>query len=122
MLLIINCHLSERMLLPEVVLLLSCLAVVTSAAGVLEGKDIEKDCKGDSCGTLYLLTDSDEEVGLFKGTHERVKARDVKKARVVGSGCFKIFKNRGHKGSSFLVKGSGILKLSEHGHSWTTVK
>merc|ERR1712203_187139 len=47
---------------------------------------------------------------------------DVKKARVVGSGCFKIFKNRGHKGAAFLVKGSGTLELSEHGHTWTTVK
>ena len=96
--------------------------MVTGGAGILEGKDIEKDCKADSCGTLYLLTDSDEEVGLYKGTHKQVKAKDVKKARVVGSGCLKIFKNRGHKGSSFLVKGSGILKLSEHGHEWTTVK
>jgi len=96
--------------------------VVTGGAGILEGKDIEKDCKADSCGTLYLLTDSDEEVGLYKGTHEKVKAKNVYKARVTGSGCFKIFKNKGHKGSSFLVKGSGILKLSEHGHTWTAVK
>merc|ERR1711951_10879 len=51
-----------------------------------------------------------------------VKAKNVKKARVVGSGCFKIFKNPRHKGSAFLVKGSGILDLSEHGHTWTTVK
>jgi hypothetical protein len=65
---------------------------------------------------------SEGEVGLYKGTHEKVKAKDVKKARVVGSGCFKIFKNRGHKGAAFLVKGSGTLELSEHGHTWTTVK
>jgi len=109
------------MLLPVVILLLPCLTVVTGGAGVLEGKDIDPGCQ-DSCGTLYLLTGSDEEVGLFKGTHEKVKAKDVKKARVVGSGCFKIFKNRGHKGAAFLVKGSGTLELSEHGHTWTTVK
>jgi len=108
-------------MLPATILLLPCLAVVTGN-GVLEGGDIDPDCQGDSCGTLYLLNGSEGEVGLYKGTHERVKAKDVKKARVVGSGCFKIFKNRGHKGSAFLVKGSGILDLSEHGHSWTTVK
>merc|ERR1719347_1876463 len=103
------------MLLPELILLLFCLAVITSGARVLEGKEIDKvECKGDSCGTLYLLTDTNEEVGMFKGTHTKVKAKDVKKARVVGSGCFKIFKNRGHKGAAFLVKGSGTLELSEH--------
>ena len=111
------------MLLPEVFLLLPCLAKVASGAGVLEGKEIDKvECEGDSCGTLYLLTGTDEEVGMFKGTHTKVKAKNVKKARVVGSGCFMIFKNRGFKGSAFFVKGSGILDLSEHGHTWTTVK
>ena len=111
------------MLLSVLILLLPCLTVVlTAGAGVLEGKGIDADCQGNSCGTLYLLTGSEEEVGLFKGTHDKVKAKNVKKARVVGSGCFKIFKNPKHKGSAFLVKGSGILDLSEHGHSWTTVK
>jgi hypothetical protein len=110
------------MLLSVVILLLPCLTVQTGGAGVLSGRGIDPDCQAASCGTLYLLTDSDEEVGSFKGTHQKVKAKDVKKARVVGSGCFKIFKNRGHKGSAFLVKGSGILDLSEHGHTWTTVK
>ena len=111
------------MLLQEaILLLLPCLAVLTSGAGVLEGRDIEMDCQGNSCGTLYLLTGTDEEVGMYKGTHERVKAKNVMKARVVGSGCFKIFKTPRHKGSEFVVKGSGILVLSEHGHTWTTVK
>ena len=122
-LLVTHCHLSATMLLPEFILLLFCLAVVTSGARVLEGKEIDKvECQGDSCGTLYLLTDTNEEVGMFKGTHTKVKAKNVKKARIVGSGYFKIFKNKGFKGSEFLVKGSGILDLSEHGHTWTTVK
>merc|ERR1711874_593779 len=61
--------------------------------------------------------------GLYKGTHEKVKgAKEVKKARVVGSGCFKIFKSKGFKSSAFLVKGSGIHDLAENGHTWTTVK
>merc|ERR1712012_344208 len=47
---------------------------------------------------------------------------EVKKARVVGSGCFKIFKSKGFKSSAFLVKGSGIHDLAENGHTWTTVK
>ena len=104
------------------ILLLPCIAVVTGNGAVLDGADIDPDCQGDACGTLYLLNGSEDEVGLYKGSHARVKAKDVRKARVVGSGCFKIFKNRGHKGSAFLVKGSGILDLSEHGHTWTTVK
>ena len=96
--------------------------ILTGGAGVLEGASIDADCPGDSCGTLYLLTGSEEEVGMYKGTHEKVKAKNVKKAGVVGSGCYKIFKGKGFKGSAFLVKGSAILDLSEYGHTWTTVK
>ena len=114
--------LSEITMLYATILLLPCIAVVTGNGAVLAGADIDPDCQGDACGTLYLLNGSEGEVGLYKGSHARVKAKDVKKARVVGSGCFKIFKNRGHKGQAFLVKGSGILDLSEHGHTWTTVK
>jgi len=111
------------MFLSVLILLLPCLTVVTGGAGVLEGADIDPDCKADQCGTLYLLKDTDEEVGLYKGTHEKVKgAKEVKKARVVGSGCFKIFKSKGFKSSAFLVKGSGIHDLAENGHTWTTVK
>ena len=62
------------MMLPKAFLPLVCLTVVTSGAGVLEG--IDKDCNGDSCGTLYLLTDTHEEVGMFKGTHTKVKAKN----------------------------------------------
>jgi len=109
-------------MLHAAILLLPCFAVVSGNGAVLVGADIPADCQGNTCGTLYLLNGSEKEVGLYKGTHEKVKAKDVKKARVVGQGCFKIFKNRAHKGSAFLVKGSGILDLSEHGHTWTTVK
>ena len=109
-------------MIPAAILLLPCIAVVAGNGAVLVGGDIDPDCQADACGTLYLLTGSDEEVGMYKGTHQKVKAKDVKKARVVGSGCFKIFKNPRHKGSAFLVKGSGILDLNEHGHTWTTVK
>ena len=96
--------------------------ILTGGAGVLEGADIDADCPGDPCGTLYLLTGSEEEVGMYKGTHEKVKAKNVKKARVVGSGCYKIFKGKGFKGSAFLVKGLAIFDLREHGYTWTTVK
>ena len=109
-------------MLTAAILLLPCLAVVTGNGAVIVGKDIDPSCEGDACGTLYLLTDSDEEAGLYKGTHEKVKVKDVKKARVVGLGCFKIFKSRNFKSSAFLVKGSGVLDLSEEGHTWTTVK
>merc|ERR1711953_659582 len=90
-------------MLTAAILLLPCLAVVTGNGAVIVGKDIDPSCEGDACGTLYLLTDSDEEAGLYKGTHEKVKVKDVKKARVVGLGCFKIFKSRNFKSSAFLV-------------------
>ena len=68
------------MFLSVLILLLPCLTVVTGGAGVLEGADIDPDCKADQCGTLYLLKDTDEEVGLYKGTHEKVKgAKEVRK-------------------------------------------
>merc|ERR1712107_157230 len=47
---------------------------------------------------------------------------DVEKAKVVGSGCFMIYKGKGFSGPSVKIEGASPLTLKEQGHSWTTVK
>merc|ERR1711962_1714405 len=43
-------------------------------------------------------------------------------ARVVGIGCFTIFKGKDFSGSSIMATSSTRLMFVEHGHHWSTVK
>merc|ERR1711972_27091 len=79
------------------------------------------DCDGEDCATLYLITSGGVEVA-HKGTSSKIKQKDVEKAKVVGSGCFMIYKGKGFSGPSIKIEGASPLTLKEQGHSWTTVK
>ena len=97
------------------------LVVLPVKGQVMEGVEVSKGgCEGD-CGTLFLeLTDGTEEE--LKGTQNKVKVKDVEKARVVGTGCFMIFKSKDFKSSHYKVDGTEIHNLKDKGVSWTTVK
>ena len=100
-------------------LLLCCLAGLR-AQGVLDTGEIGTiGCKGD-CATLELTT-ANGSTEQHKGTNNKVKIKDVVKARVVGTGCFMVHKSKDFKGSKFLVEGGNEYLLKDH-ISWTTVK
>ena len=97
------------------------LVVLPVKGQVMEGAEVVKDgCEGE-CGTLYLEIADGTEVEL-KGTQDQVKVKGVQKARVVGTGCFMIFKSKDFKSSHYKVDGTEIHNLKEKGVSWTTVK
>ena len=109
---------------PFLLLLLPCLTILPSAAQscVLGcGPLIPRGCEGGQCASLYLHTNTGEQLEV-KGTHEKVKLKNVEQARVVGEGCFVIYKGKGFAGSSFKVDGTTTGVLGDAGHTWTTVK
>merc|ERR1712203_1266125 len=63
------------------------------------------DCDGEDCATLYLITSGGVEVA-HKGTSSKIKQKDVEKAKVVGSGCFMIYKGKGFSGPSVKIEGA----------------
>ena len=79
------------------------------------------NCEGEDCATLYLITSSGEEVA-HKGTNSKIKQKDVEAAKVVGMGCFMIYKGKGFSGPSIKIEGASPLSLKDEGHTWTTVK
>ena len=112
--------------MPKLHLLLAGLAFMGvkggAEGGVFEGNGISTmDCDGEDCATLYLITSGGVEVA-HKGTSSKIKQKDVEKAKVVGSGCFMIYKGKGFSGPSIKIEGASPLTLKEQGHSWTTVK
>jgi len=112
--------------MPKLHLLLAGLAFLGvkggAEGGVFEGNGISTmDCDGEDCATLYLITSGGVEVA-HKGTSSKIKQKDVEKAKVVGSGCFMIYKGKGFSGPSIKIEGASPLTLKEQGHSWTTVK
>ena len=107
----------------ELHLLLVALAFLGKMeAQVITGTEISTiNCEGEDCATLYLITSSGEEVA-HKGTNSKIKQKDVEGARVVGLGCFMIYKGKGFSGPSIKVEGASPLSLKDQGHTWTTVK
>merc|ERR1719489_236680 len=57
-----------------------------------------------------------------KGTNSKIKQKDVEAAKVVGMGCFMIYKGKGFSGPSVKIEGASPLSLKAEGHTWTTVK
>ena len=106
-----------------ITLLHTITAGFSSSASVLNGRDMDNSgCTGDQCATLYLLTSTGEEISL-RGTTTRTRQRGVVGARIVGTGCFTIYKGRDFSGPNLMVGGSrNMLQLADEGHSWTTVK
>jgi len=108
----------------ELHLLLATLAFLSSRVEgqVITGTEISTiNCEGEDCATLYLITSSGEEVA-HKGTNSKIKQKDVEGARVVGMGCFMIYKGKGFSGPSAKIEGASPLTLKDEGHTWTTVK
>jgi len=107
----------------ELHLLLVALAFLGKMeAQVITGTEISTiNCEGEDCATLYLITSSGEEVA-HKGTNSKIKQKDVEGARVVGLGCFMIYKGKGFSGPSIKIEGASPLSLKDQGHTWTTVK
>ena len=110
------------MMMLAIVLLHTAITGFSSSAAVLDGKGLEaSECSDEDCATLYLLTSTGEEIPIKK-TISKMKQKDVAGARVVGSGCFTIFKGKSFSGSSITVAPPTKLMLAEQGHHWTTVK
>ena len=92
-----------------IVLLHTAITAFSSSAAVLDGKGLEaSECSEEDCATLYLVTSNGEEIPI-KNTISKMKEKDVAGARVVGNGCFTIFKGKGFSGSSITVASSTKL-------------
>ena len=105
-----------------IALLHTLIAGFSSSAAVLDGRTKESsECSGQDCGSLYLLKSTGEEV-LLESSIPRMKEKDVVGARVVGIGCFTIFKGKDFSGSSIMATSSTRLMFVEQGHHWSTVK
>ena len=107
-------------------LLCLCLAIRSEGCnnnGVFGGDCIEKeiDCVGDSCATLYLTPKNGETVAV-RGNEKNVKHKNIVSAKVVGTGCFQIYKGRNFRSSVFLVSGAGEHELAALGHEWSSVR
>ena len=107
----------------ELHLLSVALAFIRTVEGqVITGTEISTiNCEGEDCATLYLITSGGDEVA-HKGTNSKIKQKDVEGARVVGMGCFMIYKGKGFSGPSAKIEGASPLSLQDQGHTWTTVK
>jgi hypothetical protein len=107
----------------ELHLLSVALAFICTVEGqVITGTEISTiNCEGEDCATLYLITSGGDEVA-HKGTNSKIKQKDVEGARVVGMGCFMIYKGKGFSGPSAKIEGASPLSLQDQGHTWTTVK
>lgn len=108
----------------ELHILLFALAFLSSRVEgqALTGTEMSTiNCDGEDCATLYLITSSGEEVA-HKGTNSKIKQKDVEAAKVVGMGCFMIYKGKGFSGPSVKIEGASPLSLKDEGHTWTTVK
>ena len=92
-------------------------------SSVILGREISREsgCEERNCATIYICSSTGEESAL-QGTHVKIKQKDVSSVRVVGLGCFKIFKSRRFKGSNTIVGSSGVYVLKEQGHSWTSIR
>ena len=107
--------------------MIELLSVALAFIGTIEGQVITGteistiNCEGEDCATLYLITSGGDEVA-HKGTNSKIKQKDVEGARVVGMGCFMIFKGKGFSGPSAKIEGASPLSLQDQGHTWTTVK
>jgi len=113
-----------KMYVLVLILLWSLVTLASSSIcrGSLCAPDIDsKSCHGDECGTLYLYTNTGEEI-ILKGTESNIKHKNVVKVKLVGSGCFIIYKSRRFTSDSFLVQGAGEHVLKDEGHHWTTVR
>jgi len=77
-------------------------------------------CSGE-CATLYL-TDSSGNDHEMKGSSIKMKIKDVVKARVVGQGCFLIYKSKNFKSSNFQVDDTEEHNLKAKGTTFTTIK
>jgi hypothetical protein len=88
--------------------------------GALDDQEININCKKD-CGRLVLINSAGEET-VLQGTMSQVKHKDVQKAKIVGSGCFIIYKSRHFTSDSLRIEGASEHVLKELGHPWTTVK
>ena len=103
-------------------LLLAGLAFLKVEGQVITGTEISTiNCEGENCATLYLITSNGEEMP-HKGTNSNIKQKGVEKAKVVGMGCFMIYKGKGFSGPSVKIQGANPLVLRDEGHMWTTVK
>ena len=105
-------------------LLLTFLGFLVEAqSSVIVGSEISREsgCEEQDCATIYIKSRTGEEVAL-QGTHIKIKQKDVTSVRVVGLGCFKIFKSRKFKGSNTVVDSSGVYVLKEQGHNWTNIR
>ena len=98
------------------------MAGFSSLAVVLDGRTKESsECSDKDCGSLYLLKSTGEEVPVVRSI-PRMKEKDVVGARVVGVGCFTIFKGKDFSGSNIMATSSTRLMFVEQGHHWSTVK
>jgi hypothetical protein len=79
-----------------------------SEAGVWQGPIIDPNCKGNECGRLYLFDSDGQEIASLQGTSSGVKHKDVATARMVGLGCFQVFKGKEFKSTSLKIHGSEI--------------
>ena len=105
-----------------IALLHTIIAGFSSSAAVLDGRTKESsECSSQDCGSLYLLKSTGEEIPLVSSI-TRMKEKDVVGARVVGAGCFTIFKGKDFSGSSIIAASSTRLMFVEQGHHWSTVK
>ena len=106
-----------------IALLHTIIAGFSSSAAVLDGRTKESsECSaGQDCGSLYLLKSTGKEVPVVSSI-PRMKEKDVVGARVVGAGCFTIFKGKDFSGSSIMATSSTRLMFVEQGHHWSTVK
>ena len=75
----------------------------------------------ENCGALYV-TSRDGREERFTGSRRRTRVRDVARVRLVGTGCFLIFRGSNFAGESYRVAGGNTHVLKEKGHDWTTLR
>ena len=99
---------------------LAPLLAAPACRGVICGLVNQSRCT-ENCGALYVTSrDGREEV--YTGTSRRTRQRDVTRVRLVGTGCFVIYKGRNFAGDNYRVVGGDTHVLKEKGHNWTTLR
>jgi len=96
------------------------LHIQVTVTSSIDDRDIVKGCSKD-CGTLVLIDRQGKEIQL-QGDMSNVKHKGIVKAKIVGYGCFIIYKSRNYNSDNLRIEGAKVHVLKDLGHNWSTVK